>query len=57
MGLGLAILLGIIVGFGFYRFRENGRKTIQTYTDAGGMTRLNLDGFTPDIQPERLLND
>lgn len=56
-GLGLAILLGIIVGFGFYRFRENGRKTIQTYTDAGGMTRLNLDGFTPDIQPERLLND
>jgi hypothetical protein len=28
-----------------------------TFTDAGGMTRLNLDGFTPDIIPDRLLKD
>jgi hypothetical protein len=30
---------------------------MHTYTDAGGMTRLNLDGLTPDIAPDRLLND
>lgn len=57
MVIGFAVGSGLIVGYIFYRIRQKSRATVQTYTDAGGMTRLNLDGFTPDIQPERLLND
>ena len=55
-GIGLAILLGIIVGFTYFRALEQKRSTMQTFSDAGGMTRLNLDGFTPEITPGGLLN-
>ena len=54
-GLGLAVLIGIGVGFMFYRWREQKRAGMKEFSDAGGMTRLNLDGFTPT--PERLLED
>lgn len=54
-GLGLAIMAGIGVGFLFYRWREQQRVGMKEFSDAGGMTRLNLDGFTPS--PDRLLND
>ncbi len=54
-GLGIAILTGIVVGFVFFRFREQKRAEMKEFSDAGGMTRLNLDGFTP--APERLLKD
>lgn len=54
-GLGLSILTGIGVGFAFYRFREQQRAGMKEFSDAGGMTRLNLDGFTP--APDRLLKD
>lgn len=42
-GFGLAILGGIAVGFGYFRFRENQRNTRSAFSDAGGLTRLNLD--------------
>lgn len=45
-GLGLAIVSGLIVGFFFYRFREHQRATRTAYSDAGGLTRLNLDGLS-----------
>ena len=45
-GLGLSILLGIFAGFLFYRFREQKRATRTAYSDAGGLTRLNLDGLS-----------
>jgi hypothetical protein len=54
-GLGLAILLGIIVGFIFFRFRDQKRAGMAAFSDAGGMTRLNLDGLTPQTSPDRLL--
>ena len=54
-GLGLAILAGIGAGFIFYRMREQKRAAMKEFSDAGGMTRLNLDGFTPS--PDRLLED
>ncbi|MEO6050493.1 MAG: LapA family protein [Pyrinomonadaceae bacterium] len=57
MGIGFAILTGTIVGFTYFQLRERRRAAMSTFTDAGGMTRLNLDGFTPDIVPERLLGD
>ena len=45
-GLGLSILLGILAGFIFFRFREQKRATRTAYSDAGGLTRLNLDGLS-----------
>lgn len=54
-GLGLSVLAGIGVGFIFYRLREQKRAGMKEFSDAGGMTRLNLDGFTP--APDRLLED
>ncbi len=57
MGLGFSILGGIGTGLVFFRFREQKRRSMPTFSDAGGMTRLNLDGFTPEIVPKRLLGD
>jgi hypothetical protein len=57
MGIGIAILGGLIAGFTYFMFRERRRAGMSAYTDAGGMTRLNLDGFTPDLAPERLLGE
>ena len=54
-GLGLAVLAGVGAGLLFYRWREQKRAGMKEFSDAGGMTRLNLDGFTPT--PDRLLND
>ncbi|MGB7068182.1 MAG: hypothetical protein WBD22_01695 [Pyrinomonadaceae bacterium] len=56
-GLGLSIVVGIISGFMFFRFREKQRSEFREFSDAGGMIRLNLDGLTPDILPEGLLGD
>ena len=57
MGLGLAIFVGIGTGFLLYNLREQKRRLVPNFTDAGGMTRLNLDGFTPDIEPKGLVGD
>lgn len=55
--LGIAIVVGIGGGFLFYSRRKHKRGLVPNFTDAGGMTRLNLDGFTPDITQKRLLGD
>ncbi len=57
VGFVASILVGLLVGYLFFFYRDGKRSKLTTYTDAGGMTRLNLDGFTPDIAPERLLGD
>jgi hypothetical protein len=54
-GIGLAVFAGIVVGFVIFFIREQKRSQMETFSDAGGMTRLNLDGFTPEIIPDRLL--
>lgn len=56
-GLGLSVIIGLFVGVIFFFRREQQRAAMETYTDAGGMTRLNLDGFTPEIPIDRLLKD
>ncbi len=56
-GMCLAIASGIIAGFVFYYISTQKRAGMPTFSDAGGMTRLNLDGYTPEIAPERLLNE
>lgn len=57
LGLGLAVLTGIAVGIIFFRVREQKRAAMNEFSDAGGMTRLNLDQLTPEIAPNRLLKD
>jgi hypothetical protein len=56
-GLTLAILTGIGVGLVFFRMREQQRATMTAYTDAGGMTRLNLDELSETVSSNRLLSD
>jgi ABC-type dipeptide/oligopeptide/nickel transport system permease subunit len=53
LGLGLAIMVGIIVGAVYFRVSEGRRAKLTTHSDAGGMTRLNLDGLTPDIEIDK----
>lgn len=57
LGIAFAIVGGLGVGIVFFYMRERTRAGRSQFTDAGGMTRLNLDGFTPDIAPSRLLKD
>lgn len=52
-----SIFIGIIAGYIFFIFRDGKRSKLRTFSDAGGMIRLNLDGFTPDTVPKRLLGD
>lgn len=42
-GLGIAAVCGIAAGLIVFRIRDQKRATWHAYTDAGGMTRLNLD--------------
>lgn len=46
MGLGIALLAGIAAGFIFFNVREQKRANRTAYSDAGGLTRLNLDGLS-----------
>jgi hypothetical protein len=54
-GLGIAILTGVGVGLVFFRMRDQQRSSMRAFSDAGGMTRLNLDELS---EPSgRLLNE
>lgn len=55
-GLSLLICLGIggILGFVLFRRRRKQQATA-TYSDAGGMTRLNIDELTADHRDQKLL--
>jgi hypothetical protein len=57
LGMGITLLLGAILGYVYFQFRERQRLTMKEFSDAGGMVRLNLDGFTPDLSSERLLGE
>lgn len=50
--IGAAIIGGIAVGFLFFRFREGRRAEYQRFSDAGGLTRLNLDDLSEPIGGE-----
>ena len=51
-GIGLAVLAGIGVGFVFFYIRKKQRDETESFSDAGGMLRLNLDELTPEISLE-----
>jgi hypothetical protein len=46
---GIAVFVGIISGLLFFRYRENQRLTRTAFSDAGGLTRLNLDGLSEPL--------
>jgi hypothetical protein len=50
MGIGGSILAGIIAGFIYFRFRDNRRERSPAFSDAGGLTRLNIDDLTSEIE-------
>ncbi|HUR98429.1 MAG TPA: hypothetical protein VMZ26_10230 [Pyrinomonadaceae bacterium] len=45
-GIVSSVLAGILVGFVFFRFRDQKRASRTAFSDAGGLTRLNLDGLS-----------
>ncbi|HMO80560.1 MAG TPA: hypothetical protein PKD24_07190 [Pyrinomonadaceae bacterium] len=51
MFVGIAVVLGLIVGVVYYRFRERQRLNQTAFSDAGGLTRLNLDDLSEPITP------
>lgn len=51
---GVAIILGLIIGIVYFIKRDKRFAAMDQYSDAGGMTRLNLDGYTPDVIPGKL---
>jgi hypothetical protein len=57
IGIGFTMFAGIVAGIFYFYVREQKRSTMATFSDAGGMTRLNLDGLTPQNSTDRLLNE
>ena len=57
IGMGTSIAVGLVVGYVYFQISDKRRAKFTTFTDAGGMTRLNLDGFTPDISTDKLLGE
>ncbi len=57
LGIGLSVLSGIIVGIIFFYLRDQKRATTAAFSDAGGMTRLNLDDLSVQIVPKEFLKD
>lgn len=55
LGMGASIVGGIIGGIFFYYFRDHKRAGMEAFSDAGGMTRLNLDHLTPEVSSDHFL--
>lgn len=59
IGFFVALCLGagsVVGGIAFLHRRAQARAAAETYSDAGGMLRLNLDEITPETNPARLLD-
>jgi hypothetical protein len=54
-GFGTSTVLGTIIGILFFFYREQRRATMPSFSDAGGMTRLNLDDLTPAESVKELI--
>lgn len=57
LGIGLSILVGIGVGLVYFRHRANQRFETQSFSDGGGLTRLDLDGDSYDMRAKPQLNE
>jgi len=54
-GIGISILIGIIAGLIFFNIRKRKRLLMPTFSDGGGLTRLNLDELTPPVGADGML--
>lgn len=52
-GAALAIGIGLVVGFLYFKSEERRRASMTAFSDAGGMTRLNLDELSEPSEPEK----
>ncbi|HMS11360.1 MAG TPA: hypothetical protein PKE66_17855, partial [Pyrinomonadaceae bacterium] len=52
MGFAVAVLLGGIAGYSYFKYREGVREKMVAFSDAGGLTRLNLDDLSEPIKPD-----
>jgi hypothetical protein len=52
LGIAGSIFVGIIAGFVYFRFRDQRRERTAAFSDAGGLTRLNIDDLTSPIVPD-----
>mgnify|MGYP007022285122 CR=1 FL=1 len=57
IGLSASVCIGLALGTYVFYLRKQKQDSMTAFSDAGGMTRLNLDGLTPDIPVDRLLKD
>lgn len=57
LGLVASVFAGIAVGIIYFHRRKARRASMPTHSDAGGMTRLNLDGFTPEVSADRMVEE
>lgn len=49
-GLFLALAVGVVCGLIYYQYRERARMNQTAFSDAGGLTRLNLDDLSEPIK-------
>jgi len=56
-GLGGSAIVGVIVGLLYFYLREQRRASMTSFSDFGGLTRLNLDGLSTDSASGKLLKD
>lgn len=52
LGLGGSIATGVIAGLVFFRIRDGRRAERVAFSDAGGLTRLNLDELSEPLEPK-----
>ncbi len=52
VGLVFAVIGGVGLGFLVFYFRRRDKLVVESYSDAGGMMRLNLDGISVRILPK-----
>jgi len=57
LAIGFAMAIGVLVGIIYFKYRERERITWGSFSDAGGMVRLNLDGLSADSTVDHLLSD
>ena len=48
----ITIAIGVLVGIWYFRYREKKRASMTAFSDAGGLTRLNLDDLSEPIAPK-----
>lgn len=56
-GLGTALLIGGVAGYVYFLNADRRRVARGAYSDAGGLTRLNIDGLTSNVISDNLLDE